>query len=218
MLTLLLALTAFAGPRPIVAVGDGLVVGSQAEPDKDRPGSWVAVLADCLDERLPGRFSVIDQSWSGATPSEVRDDAWRVAEAEPALVLVGVGAGELSSQPPDRQRFRTQLGALVAELRGQSEVPVMLVGVIPPTVTQLQRMDPSLQASMDKRAVEWNEELVALARSMPAVTHVDLLRDWPSDPVARAPLTEAGTRLTDRGHARVAAMVCDAVVSWDGDG
>jgi lysophospholipase L1-like esterase len=220
----LLALTAWAAPQPVVAMGDGLVVGAEIPATGDIaasseagtvPGGWVAVLADCLEERRPGRFAVTDQSFPDATAKKARQRVYRAVELRPALVLVGLGAQELSGPDPDRARFRDELESLLADLRVDPAPAVMLVGLVPPTVAQMSRPEQMAQADVDQRTSQWNAELGALADSLPGVAHVDLLQEWPRESDRRRRLTVDGTRLSDHGHARVAAMVCDAVVTWD---
>jgi len=224
MIPWLLALTALAAPQPIVAVGDGLVVGAEAPAATARaseaeegtvPGGWIAVLADCLEERTPGRFAVTDQSFPEATARTARQRAYQAIELQPALVLVGLGAQELSGPDPDRAAFREELAALLTDLRADATPTVMLVGLVPPTVAQMADPKRLAQAEVDQRTSRWNAELASLADSLPGVVHVDLLQEWPREPERREKLTVDGTRLSDQGHARVAAMVCDAVVSWD---
>ena len=69
------------------------------------------------------------------------------------------------------------------------------------------------QVALDQRAESWNAAIAAAA-AQPGVAHVDLWKDWPRSGPERAALTADGQRLTDQGHARVAAAVCDAVLSW----
>ncbi|MBW2253808.1 MAG: SGNH/GDSL hydrolase family protein [Deltaproteobacteria bacterium] len=217
----LLTLTAWAAPQPVVAMGDGLVVGTEIPATGAQtkegtvPGGWVAVLADCLEERRPGRFAVTDQSTPDATAKTARQRVYQALELRPALVLVGLGAQELSGPDPDRAGFRDELAALLADLRVDPVPAVMLVGMVPPTVAQMPDPEGMAQADVDQRTSRWNGELAALAESLPGVTHVDLLQEWPQKADRRGRLTIDGTHLSDQGHARVAAMVCDAVVIWD---
>ncbi|MEQ1501497.1 MAG: hypothetical protein ABMB14_04660, partial [Myxococcota bacterium] len=55
-----------------------------------------------------------------------------------------------------------------------------------------------------------------VAKAADGVSHVNLLADWPKDGEARAALTVHGWALSDQGHARVAAAVCDAVLTGPG--
>lgn len=235
--TWLFASLAFAGPRPLVAIGDGLVVGAptevvaSAEEAEDaapatmaalepavhaaraRPtvaGGWVAILADCLEERSPGAYVVLDRSAEGQDAETTRRDVAAVKELAPSLVLVGVGV----PGDADRRSFRAGLQGLVADLRAGDGPEVLLVGLIPPTLSQLPDAS-EVQAAADRRTRTWDGEVAAVADADLGVHHVALLATWPESAEEREALTVEGTRLSDQGHARVAAQVCDAVIAWD---
>jgi lysophospholipase L1-like esterase len=89
---------------------------------------------------------------------------------------------------------------------------VILVGMVPPTLSQAGPDDTERQAALDARTEAWNAEVAKLARRLPGVRHLDVWTDWPRDG-ARATHTDKGWHLSEQGHARVAAAVCDAVVS-----
>jgi lysophospholipase L1-like esterase len=59
----------------------------------------------------------------------------------------------------------------------------------------------------------WNKALGAVAESADDVAVVDLWTDWPRAAAERGALTLNGWHLSDQGHARVAAAVCDALIS-----
>ena len=83
----------------------------------------------------------------------------------------------------------------------------MLVGVAP-AVAEV----AADQAKLDEQIAAWNAVLTAVA-AKDGVRRVDLLTDWPADPAARAGLASGAWALSDQGHARVAAAVCDAVLA-----
>jgi hypothetical protein len=97
-------------PRPlaVVAVGDGL-------------SASVAVVADCLDERSPSEFTVIDR-----TGVEVAS----VLALEPKLVLVGL----TSPKESDPGAYKVWLDTLLGTLG--PGVPILLVELFPPDHAQ----------------------------------------------------------------------------------
>ncbi|MBA2320021.1 MAG: SGNH/GDSL hydrolase family protein [Deltaproteobacteria bacterium] len=169
---------------PVVALGD-------AGP----AGGWVPVLADCLEERSPGNFSVVDRAAVGETVGSVGKRAAGVRELGPAAIVLSLRVEEAT--PP--AAFRKDLSRVLRDLRGP-DTRIVLVGIAPPT------------AASEVLAAEWNAQLAALARSEPDVQHADLLADWPKDEPGRAALSSATWTLSDQGHARVAAAVCDVLL------
>lgn len=212
---LALLANAFAAPAPVVAMGDGLVPGPAdpvvpgSQPGDPTaatvPGGWIPVLADCLEERAPRRFTVVDRAVPGETIASARTKAASVRELAPAWVVVAVGARELSDPGTDPASLRDGLAALLADL-GTKRVKVLLVGLVPPTLA-----DPARQAAADDRTAEANRVIASVA-SAASAAHVDPWADWPRDPAARAAHTAEGGALSDQGHARVAAVVCDALL------
>jgi hypothetical protein len=71
---------------------------------------------------------------------------------------------------------------------------------------------PGLQAQLDGKVAAFDKLLADLAKADPAVVRLDLLADWPKDAEARGALTVGGWSLSDLGHARIAAAVCDAIL------
>ncbi|MCO4746995.1 MAG: SGNH/GDSL hydrolase family protein [Proteobacteria bacterium] len=207
MLSLWLSL-AFAGPSAVVAVGDGLVVGAIPEgATSASAGGWVAGLGDCLNEGAPGRFSVVDRVRSGETAVSATEVVDATRSMKPQLVVIGVGAQEAVAGA-DVDAFSAQLRGLIDGLKdsGRRKPNLLVVGVVPPVVGDAQQ-------AVDDNAARWNTAIASTAESA-GVRHVDLWSDWPRAAAERAPLTADGWRLTDQGHARVAAAVCDAVLSW----
>lgn len=179
----ILLTAALADPRPVVALG--------APDEAPEPTGWVAVLADCLEERIPGRLEVISRG-------SVRE----VRALEPALVIVGRSEQELAPGEP------REVGDLVAELHREPPTPaVLVVALAPPTLSQAAVGEPAGEAPAGA-APEPDE---------PPVAHVSLVRAWPLEPEVRARLTHAALHLSEQGHARVAAQVCDAVVDWESE-
>lgn len=211
-------------PQPVVALGDGLVAGPPAKAtavEPALPGGWVPALADCLEERSPQRFTVVDRAVGGETVATVRGRLAGVRELQPAWVVVTLGAQEIADPAADLKRFRQDLRAVVDELTARSRksrTGVLLVGLVPPTLGQVEGADPATQDGVDGRTAEWNRAFVELAASVDNVVHVDLWTEWPRDASARAALTVNGWSLSDQGHARVAAAVCDAVIANAGKG
>lgn len=259
MYLLLLVENALADPLPVVAMGDGVVAGAPhrspgaegssasgsaatgsaaAEGDPAVPGGWVTVLADCLEERAPQRFAVVDRGAPGDTVSAAKARIAGIRELGPAWVVVTLGSQELADEKVDPKRLGRELDALVDELRqkGAGSPPnVLLVGVVPPTLSQEEPHDIDLaatapaaegaaappvvvdpakkQSAADARAVGWNKVLASIAAPGQGVVHLDLWSDWPKDGEQRSSLTANGWSLSDQGHAKVAASVCDAVLA-----
>ena len=200
--------------EPVVAIGDGLVVAPpEAATTAPSTGSWVAALGDCLEERAAGRFQVVDRVAPGETARTARERVGEVRELGPSVVVVGLGARELGAEKPDAGRFRKEMTRLVRELVSAESTPrVLLVGMIPPTLDQAEAAEKGQQGRLDELAVRWNGALAELAASEAQVEHVDLWSDWPRAADLRAGLTALAWELSDPGHARVAAAVCDAVI------
>lgn len=206
MLALWLSL-ALAGPQSIVVLGDGLVVGSSdAGGATESQSGWVAGLADCLAESAPGRFAVVDRVRPQETVASAQGVIAEALSASPGMVVVGLGAQE-ATKGSDIGAFEASLTTLAQRLRSDAPMRrVLLVGVVPSASS-------AAEGGVDKRIARWNESLSRVAVATGAL-HVDLWADWPRQVAARAPLTSGDGGLTDQGHARVAAAVCDAVLSW----
>ncbi|MFT4622045.1 MAG: hypothetical protein ACI8PZ_000698 [Myxococcota bacterium] len=204
----LLVSAALAG-TPVVAVGDELVVAA-AEPGGGGTGGWVQSLADCLDERAPDRWTVMDRGRTGETLRAVRGrvDELRELAGPTGVVVLGLGARELA------------VGVVSAELRAELEQLVGSLKVRPgPTILLVDPIAPDLgggegdsQVVVDSAVSGLTRAFDQVARESPAIQHVRLWSDWPRDGRARRVLTERSRTLTARGHARVAAAVCDAIV------
>lgn len=275
VIPLVLVVNALADPRSpeaaaseavaVVAMGDGVVAGApgalSSESPAAIPGGWVTVLADCLQERAPQRFSVVDRAIAGDTVRSARDRIPGVRELAPAWVILALGAHELAGEHVDAKKLGKELEALVGELRekrtGVEAPQVLLVGIVSPTLAQVAGPpppaggvgaaspppdrsagdppggagdapadrgadappgrgadDPSpTQAELDQRAAGWNRILTSIASPGQGIVHLDLWSDWPKDGPARGALTANGWSLSDQGHAKIAASVCDAVLA-----
>lgn len=186
---------ALAEPDPVVAIGDGFVappapaMGSATGAAKAAPAmGWVAVLADCLEERAAGRFAVVDRAITGETPTAAQARVSSVLELDPKLVLVGIA----SPTAEQAAAWRAEIQGLIGSLSPQ--VPGVLLVAVGRTDG-----DPAYAAI-----------LTDVTGSVPGVVHVELGDPATGEPT---PLLSAGA-LTDQGHARVGAAVCDAVVGW----
>ena len=210
MISLWLFSQAIAG-TPVVALGDGLVV-SPAEAAGPGPsaGSWVAVLADCLDERSPAKYRVVDRVQSGETVRSALKKVEAIRALKPSVVVVGLGARELGQVKPDAVKFRRDLGRLVRDLRvDDTTTDVLLVGMVSPV---LAKDSTDQQSSVDEQASVWNVSLAELAAEDEGIQHVDLWASWPRTGADRSALTEQVWTLSDQGHARVATAICDALI------
>ncbi|MCB9685783.1 MAG: SGNH/GDSL hydrolase family protein [Alphaproteobacteria bacterium] len=208
MLVLTLPMSASAAePEPVVAVGDGIVVPTAA-PGDVASGGFVAVLADCLEERSPARFRVVDRAVAGETLETFRGKLGEVRELGPSWVIVTLGARELAVAEADPKAVGSELGAVVAELRKGKGPSVVLVGPVPPTLAE-----EEAQATADARVKAFNEVVASVAGGARGVFHVDPLVEWTRAEHPRAGLVSETGSLSDQGQAKVAASVCDVVMS-----
>lgn len=229
MLDLLFIAAAHAAePLPVVTLGSGVAAAppKQAptpepsasaggpeppslaplpQPPKQapNPGGWIPVLADCLEERASGRYTVVDRSSLGGTLAQIRGHLPEVRALSPAWVVVALGAAELG----EPKGARAELEGLVSEL-GVGRV--LLVGLVP---SLTEGAEPAAQATLDEQAARWNKLLGEVASKGGGVVHVDLWSQWPKDPAGRAALSTRSGALSEQGLARVAAAVCDAVLA-----
>ncbi|HHO50336.1 MAG TPA: SGNH/GDSL hydrolase family protein [Deltaproteobacteria bacterium] len=232
---------AAAAPLPVVAVGDGPVVAplNNTAPDQTVPGGWVTVLADCLEERQPARFTVVDRVVLGETTATFKERLEPVRELRPSWVVVALGARELAQEGSQPAAIRAELETIVTQLRAKTRKirpEVLLIGPVSPALEPGEGRpgegrpgegrpgegrpgegkegdEGSEQASLDARIGAYNAQLTELAASIEGVTFVDLWSGWPREPSRRSGLTVGGWTLSDQGHARVAAAVCDAVLA-----
>ncbi len=212
------ATQALAGSQPVVAMGNGLVAAPPADAGAKVadtvPGGWVTVLQDCLAEGAPAKYTVVDRAVPGETAKSARERVAGVIELSPEQVVIALGAQELGSDQPNPGKFRKDLKKLVDELRAGDLLPqVLLLGMVAPTLAQADEGDRDSQAKIDDLTVAWNTALSELATASEGVRHIDLWTDWPRERPARGELTLDGWHLSDQGHARVGAAVCDAVMA-----
>lgn len=202
-----------APPTVVLAMGDGLVAGPPAAVAPEVAAAWVTSLADCLDERSSGAYSVTDRATPGETVKTARAKVGQLRKEPADVVVVTLGAQELADDQAKAEQLATQLETLLTEMRAPKQPkPVILVGMVPPTLSQAGPDDADRQVAIDARTEDWNAEVAKLARRLPSVRHLDVWTDWPRD-ADRATHTEKGWHLSEQGHARVAAAVCDAVVA-----
>lgn len=203
MIALIVSTIAFA-QATVVALGDGLT----GEVRSAASSGWVTVLADCLEERAPRAWTVVDRASDGQTIAATLAKAASVDEIGPRVVVVGLNSREMAGPDVEIARRQEEIGGLVRALRhGRTPPNVLLVGPLP----LVPGPPPAEEAvQLQARATEWNQALSAFAAGLEGVRHVDLQAEWPQDASA---LVTAEARLTDQGHARVAAAVCDAVLA-----
>lgn len=131
--TLLVGLTWADGPSAILAVGD------RPAPATPHPDSWVQSLQDCLADKQPEGFHVIDRRTPGATAADLAE---RIAEwkaLSPAHVVI-----RFSTAPrPDALR------ALLTGLQAPDPPPPRLI-LLPPPPSE----DPATPAPSWARVLE----------------------------------------------------------------
>lgn len=191
MLLSLLASAAFAWST-VVAVGEGRPADPAApaeEVTEALPGGWVDVLADCLEERQPRRWSVVDRA--------AGDPDREIANLRPTVVVLGLGGRDLVVAAGDERSLRPRIERRIAALRaGRGGPGLLLVGPVRVESSRVRRED------LDRMMAE-------LAARYEGVYHLDPVKEGPLG--GPSTLTPEGA-LTWQGHARVAAAVCDAIL------
>lgn len=176
-----------ADPTSVVAAGDAMLA-----PEAAPTGGWVAVLADCLEERAAGRYAVVDRAKAGATPAQVREQMPDILGQRPKIVVVGLAAPAQTDKDTVAS-FEVAVLGLARDLTAGG-ADVVLLGVVEDGAS----------------TVAWGDIVQRAVSSVPKVAHVRLGSDWPADPAARSALISRHV-VTDQGHARIGAAACDAV-------
>lgn len=180
-----------AASEPIVVMGDAFTAPRDSAGFGDaasaRPmAGWTAVAADCLEERAKGVWSLVDRTVPGETADTAAARVDALLEPKPKVVIVALsGAGK-----PAR------LAELVSEILA-SGADLWLVG--PLGVVVGVTVEPAFERAV--RAAEG-----------PRVHRVDVLAGWPAPAADRAALSGHVGALTDAGHARLGAAVCQALI------
>jgi hypothetical protein len=148
------------------------------------PGGWVSVVSDCLDEAHPGGFSIVDRTRGGERPADLLG---RLAELRPAtgVVVVGFGFGG------DAADARSVVDALTAPIGAR----VLLIAAV---------------AERAERTDEVTAFNVALEGLLDAAGRVRMVDPGPVLDKGAGELWVRG-QLTDAGHARLGALVCEAL-------
>ena len=198
---LLLSATALAEPpRVVVALGDGVVVPPAAQ--EAVAGGIAAVLADCLEERAPRRYSVVDRSAVGETVATARQKLPEIAGLGPAWVVVTLGARELAGAEVDPAKVAAEVAGLAAELGGGRDRTVLLVGAVPSAGES--------SAAVAARVDAFNQHLSALGGAGIVALEPGRAGKRPKETLVD------GDRLSAAGQAKVAASICDVVLSAPG--
>jgi hypothetical protein len=190
--------------RVVVTLGGGLVVSPQSEAAA--PVGIAAVLGDCLEERAPKKFSVVDRSMAGETLATAGPKSADITGLAPAWVVVTLGARELADPAVDPAKLATDLGALAVGLGASPDRKVLLVGAL--SAQLVAAPTEAEQPALDARVASLNAALAAL--DLPGVLRLD--------PTARGrkaqkePMVE-GPKLSAAGQAKVAAAICELVLS-----
>ena len=179
-----LFLTALAwGQQTVVAVGEREASASNAT----LPGGWVRVLADCLEERKPSEYEVVDRRVVGETLTSLKERAADIAKLEPSWVVVSLGALP--------ERTEAQWSELLTAL-----IPTQSGGLV---VLPAAAPDRAKLAGQLRQIVAARERLIVL----------DPYGAWPTSPDdRRALINESDQQLTDQGYAKVASSMCDALL------
>jgi acyl-CoA thioesterase-1 len=156
--------TVFDADLIVYALGDSTVVGMGA-----RSGSYAARVFSRLEKTRRGRSRLINLAESGATTEDLlRDQLPRVRPAVNTLVMIGVGANDLTSGVTPKvfgQRFEALLTALQTRLRGSIVVSNV------PDVSQAPAVWPTLQAQLAARVDVYNAIVESVARKHAVVVY-----------------------------------------------
>jgi acyl-CoA thioesterase-1 len=148
-------MTAAPGPLVLYALGDSTVSGVGA-----RAGSY----ADRVFARLAraGRgLRLVNLAESGATAADVlRDQLPRVKLAQKALVIVGVGANDLTGSV-DPELFGRHFEAILIGLRSRTAGPIVVSNL--PDVSLASAVWPALRAPLAARVDVYNAVIARIA-------------------------------------------------------
>jgi lysophospholipase L1-like esterase len=196
---LFLTTAAAQDTRVVVTVGDGIVVAPAAQ--EALPGGIAAVLGDCLEERAPKKFSVVDRNAPGETLVSVQPKVDAVTALAPGWVVVTLGARELADPATDPATLATEVVAVATRLGAGPQRTVLVLGLLPAAVE-------ADQQALDARVGAYNTKLTSLA--VPGLVALDPTARGRK--AAKEPQVDGG-RLSAAGQARVAAAICELVLS-----
>jgi acyl-CoA thioesterase-1 len=143
-----------AAPPVLSALGDSTAVGARA-------GSYV----DRLLARIAkaGRtFRLLNLAESGATTADVlRDQVRGVAKGQTGLVLVGVGANDLTSNV-SLELFAQRFEAIIAGIRARTDAPIVVSNL--PDISLASAVWPELRPTLAARVDAFNSVIARVAR------------------------------------------------------
>lgn len=199
-----------------------VIVGSlepEAAGQRSAPAGWVAVLGDCLEERVAGQFEVLSAPdlGSGAAASQVLG---AVAGRKDVWVVSSVSVAGAATNPAPVVAELAELRASAAALRSGGVLLLLLPGAAGadawraavqsyPSRGQPPQGQPPVRAGGSKARVRSG------ASGVDRVWLIDL--DAASANVGSASAGNATSgatpALSDQAHARIGALVCDALVA-----
>lgn len=181
--------SAFAqDPVAILAVGDRPAPSLTEQPPP--PDSWVQALQDCLNEKRPEGFQVVDRRIPGETVTTLKTRLEELASLAPAHVVIRLGSN------PDTEALSALVGALVT---AESTAPAVVL-------LPFERPDPPPTAPAPT-ADATAESAATPDPSAPRGTWADLA----THPRVTV-LAEGPWHLTEQGNARVGARLCEAIL------
>jgi lysophospholipase L1-like esterase len=147
---------AASSPATLYALGDSTGAGVGA-----REGSYVDRLLRRIAES--GRaFRLQNLSGSGATTADVlRDQVGKIRPGARGLVLIGIGANDLTGGLPP-EVFARQFATLVASVRAKTDAPIVVSNV--PDVSLAKAIEPASRPQIAARVDAYNGAIAKLAR------------------------------------------------------
>jgi acyl-CoA thioesterase I len=190
-------------PATLYALGDSTGAGVGA-----RQGSYVDRLFARLSEA--GRsFRLENFSESGATTSDVlHDEVGRIARGAHGLVLIGIGANDLTSGTAP-EVFRRQFEAVVAGVRARTDAPIVVSNV--PDVSLAKAIQPAWRAPLTARVDAYNAVIAKVAHERNLVVFDLCALTRQTLPAHPEYLSGDGYHPSDRGYEAWAAGLWQVV-------
>jgi lysophospholipase L1-like esterase len=118
------------GPFKIIAFGDSITVGIDADPQAVFHAQW----ARYLSERFPQAQITVENGATngGSTVSEMPRLREKVLDRAPDLVLIGFGMNDHNTGGPTPEQFTDNLKSMVAQIRGNTGAECILYSAFPP--------------------------------------------------------------------------------------
>jgi acyl-CoA thioesterase-1 len=195
--------SAAGSPAILYALGDSTGAGVGA-----RKGSYVDRLMTRLSEDKRS-FRLENLSESGATTSDVlRDQVDRIERGAHGLVLIGIGANDLTSGIAP-EVFGKRFEAIVTRVRARTDAPIVVSNV--PDVSLAKAIQPDWRAPLAARVDAFNALIARLARERSLVVFDLCALTRQTLPAHPEYLSYDGFHPSDRGYEAWAAGLWQVV-------